>query len=71
LVPAALWLKPTLTCNARQNAASGHLQRLIDLSFDLSFCALVVASAVLTGGVIAAHVLRALDSSNKPKHHRR
>jgi tripartite ATP-independent transporter DctM subunit len=36
---------------------AGAFRRLIDLSFNLGSIALVVASAVLTGGVIAAHVL--------------
>ncbi len=35
----------------------GAFRRLFDLFFDLGSIALVVASAVLTGGVIAAHVL--------------
>ena len=36
---------------------AGVFRRFINLSFDLGSIALVVASAVLTGGVIAAHVL--------------
>ena len=36
---------------------AGAFRRFIDLSFNLGSIALIVASAVLTGGVVAAHVL--------------
>ena len=40
-----------------RTAIAGAFRRLIDFSFNLGSIALVVASAVLTGGVIAAHLL--------------
>ena len=47
----------SLPATLRRTTLKGSFRRLIDLCFDLGSIALVVASAVLTGGVIAAHAL--------------
>ncbi len=54
----AILAEETASGAAGGNAvAGGAFRRLIDLLFNLSSIALVVASAILTGGVIAAHTL--------------
>ncbi len=47
----------SLLATAGGTAIASAFRRLVDLLFNLSSIALVIASAVLTGGVVAAHVL--------------
>ena len=54
---AALAEDQPLPATLVRTPLAGAFRRFIDLSFNLGSIALVVASAVLTGGVIASHVL--------------